>query len=70
MLFQECRIVINGFDYLDNVQPSIGKISLYNNIITQPEEDNEFLDGLIQKMADSSLNESLKHVSVWTLNQI
>ncbi|CAI2379302.1 unnamed protein product [Moneuplotes crassus] len=70
ILFQGCRIVINGFDYLDNVQPSIGKISLCHNTITQPEEDNEFLDGLIQKMADSSLNDSLHNVSIKTQNPI
>ncbi|CAI2379361.1 unnamed protein product [Moneuplotes crassus] len=66
--FQRCRIIINGFDYLDNVQPSIGNISLEYNTIIQPEEDNEFLDGFIQKMADSSLSESLKHVSVGIRN--
>ncbi|CAI2379398.1 unnamed protein product [Moneuplotes crassus] len=70
MLFQECRIVINGFDYLNNVQPLIGKISLYKNTIIQPEEDNEFLDGLIQKIEESSLNKSLKHVSIMTRNPI
>ncbi|CAI2379031.1 unnamed protein product [Moneuplotes crassus] len=70
VLFQKCRIVINGFDYLDNVQPSIGHISLHKNTITQPEEDNEYLDGLIQKIAESSLNGSLRLVSVTTQKPI
>ncbi|CAI2380029.1 unnamed protein product [Moneuplotes crassus] len=68
--FSECRIIINGFGYLDNAHPSIGRISLNYNTIIQPEEDNEHLDGLIQKMADSSLNDSLRLVLVWTCNPI
>ncbi|CAI2379426.1 unnamed protein product [Moneuplotes crassus] len=70
IVFQKCRIIINGFDYLDNAQPSIGDIHLHYNTIIQPEEDNEFLDGLIQKMADSSLNDSLKHVLVKSQDSI
>ncbi|CAI2363187.1 unnamed protein product [Moneuplotes crassus] len=70
VLFQACRIVINGFDYLDNVQPLIRTISLSNNTIIQPEEDNEYFDGLIQKMAESSLSGSLRQVSIWAPNSI
>ncbi|CAI2379371.1 unnamed protein product [Moneuplotes crassus] len=70
VLFQNCRIVINGFDYLDNAHPSIGHIALDNNTIIQPEEDNEYLDGLVQKIAESSLNGSLRQVLVWTPNPI
>ncbi|CAI2378481.1 unnamed protein product [Moneuplotes crassus] len=70
VLFQQCCIVINGFDYLDNVKPSIKRISLNYNTIIQPEEDNEDLDGLIQKMSESSLNDSLKQITVLALNSI
>ncbi|CAI2379374.1 unnamed protein product [Moneuplotes crassus] len=68
--FSGCRIIINGFDYLDNAHPSIRHISLNNNTIIQPEEDNEYLDGLVQKMAQSSLKGSLRKVWIWTPNPI
>ncbi|CAI2377949.1 unnamed protein product [Moneuplotes crassus] len=65
--FHQCSITINGFDYLDNAHPLIRRLDLSECTIVQPEEDNQLLEGLMQKMAKSKLNDSLEEVNISTI---
>ncbi|CAI2378320.1 unnamed protein product [Moneuplotes crassus] len=65
-----CQVHVDNLDYLNHVKdikytrPLIKHIFLKYNTFIQPEEDNECLDGLMQKMAKSRLNTCLLTVEI------
>ncbi|CAI2377861.1 unnamed protein product [Moneuplotes crassus] len=65
-----CQVNVDNLDYLNHVRdtkdarPSIKHINLEFNTFIQPVEDNENLDGLMQKIAESRLDTYLLTVKI------
>ncbi|CAI2377726.1 unnamed protein product [Moneuplotes crassus] len=70
LCLSSCQVNVDNLDYLNHVRdtkgarPSIKHINLEFNTFIQPEEDNEKLDGLMQKIAESRLNTYLLTVKI------
>ncbi|CAI2377385.1 unnamed protein product [Moneuplotes crassus] len=70
LIFELCHITINHLGYLSNARVAVKSLVLFRNSITQPEEDNENFDRLVEKIAHSRLNDSLTLLTIFTDNII
>ncbi|CAI2366873.1 unnamed protein product [Moneuplotes crassus] len=70
LCLRHCQVNVDNFDYLDHVGNRKDTLSLIehlrldHNTFIQPEEDNEYLDRLMEKMAESRLNTCLHTVTI------